>query len=216
MSAPILHKSNPVFGLSAAVAVHALMAVLVMVTLRPQLKPILLEPTPVMLIKETPAPKAEVKPLIAAPIRQIVVPVLPIPEVKVEIKPVVDLPRLPDRPNAITLPSPAPPPPPAAVPSQPDKRELDFQGKLMAHLNSLKRYPFDARRAGTTGVVMVRFRIDRHGHVLNYRIEQGSGHAVLDEETSRLMQRIDPCPAPPDSMPGAEFEFLVPVQYKLG
>ncbi len=86
----------------------------------------------------------------------------------------------------------------------------------MAHLNSLKRYPIDARRTGTTGVVMVRFRIDRHGHVLNYRIEQGSGHAILDEETSRLMQRADPCPAPPDSMPGAEFEFIVPVQYKLG
>ncbi len=95
MSAPVLYKNNPVFGLSAAVAVHALMAVLVMVTLRPSIKPVLLEPTPVMLIKETPVPKAEIKPVVPAPVHQIVVPVLPMPEVKIEVKPVVDLPRLP-------------------------------------------------------------------------------------------------------------------------
>ena len=45
---------------------------------------------------------------------------------------------------------------------------------------------------------------------------QGSGHVILDEETARLMQRADPCPPPPETVPGAELEFVVPVQYKLG
>lgn len=217
MSPPILYKNNPVVGLSAAVAVHALLGILILAKLHPPVQKLLPEPVPVMLIKEDVKPRIETKPLVQAPapIHQAIVPALPVPEIKVETRTVLDLPKLPDRPNAITLPTPVPPPP-AAAPSQPDLRELDFQSKLMAHLNSLKRYPPDARRMGRTGVVTVRFRIDRHGHVLNYRIEQGSGHALLDEETGRLMQRADPFPAPPDSLQGNEFEFIVPVQYKLG
>ena len=213
---PSLPKNNPVVGLSVAIAVHVLLAVLVLVKLRPMVPPRLPEPVAIQLIKEPPAPKIEVKPMVTPPVvhQTITVPVLPMPEVKMVEKPAVELPKPVERPNAITLPAPAPPPP--AAPAHGDIKDLDFQSQLLAHLNGLKRYPADARRQGKTGVVMVRFRIDRRGHLLNYRIEQGSGHAILDDETARLMQRAEPYPAPPDSVPGAELEFVVPVQYKLG
>ncbi|HMA51006.1 MAG TPA: TonB family protein [Magnetospirillaceae bacterium] len=206
-------KGNSVLGLSVTIAVHAVLAILVVARLHPDLPKILPEPVPVKLLHE--APKPELKPLpmpnptLHPPVP---VPVLVVPMLKVAEQPKPELPKI-ERPNAITLPPPAPPP---AAPSPSEAQELDFQSKLMAHLNSLKRYPADAKRQGKMGVVMVRFRIDRHGRMLAYRIEQGSGHAILDEETTRLMQRADPFPAPPDSVPGTELEFLVPVQYKLG
>ena len=207
-------KGNSVLGLSVTIAVHALLAVLLVARLHPDLPKILPEPVPVKLLHEAPPPK-EVKPLPVpnpAVHPPIPVPVLVVPVLKVAETPKPDLPKV-ERPNAITLPPPAPPP---AAPPQSEAQELDFQSRLMAHLNSLKRYPAEAKRQGKMGVVMVRFRIDRHGHMLAYRIEQGSGHGILDEETTRLMQRADPFPAPPDSVPGTELEFVVPVQYKLG
>jgi periplasmic protein TonB len=208
-------KRNPVLGLSAALALHAALAILLLAAPHPDLPKILPEPAPVKVLRETPQPRPEVKPVpvpnaaIHPPVPQ---PVLLVPLIKVADQPKQDLPKL-ERPNAISLPPPAPPPAPAA---HSEDKQLDFQARLMAHLNSLKRYPADARRQGKMGVVMVRFRIDRQGRMLAYRIEQGSGHAILDEETTRLMQRADPFPAPPDSVPGAELEFVVPVQYRLG
>jgi protein TonB len=214
-SSSVSPKSGQAIGLSVTIAVHVVLAVLLLVQFRSALPPILPEPVPIKLLNEAPKPKPELKPL---PVPNAVVhppvpvPVLVVPLLTVAEQPKPELPKI-ERSTAITLPPPAPPP---AAPPQSDTRVLDFQSKLMAHLNSLKRYPAEARRQGKAGVVMVRFRIDRHGHVLSYHIEQGSGHVVLDEETSRLMQRADPVPAPPDEVPGAELEFVVPVQYKLG
>jgi len=209
-------KSSPVLGLSVTLLIHAALAVLLMLSLKTALPPVLPEPVPVKLLRDAPSPKPETRPLPpianAAIHPQVTVPVLIVPMVKVADQPKPELPKL-ERPNAITLPPPAPPPAPAA---HSEDKELDFQARLMAHLNSLKRYPADAKRQGKAGVVMVRFRIDRAGHMLSYRIEQGSGHGVLDEETARLMRRADPFPAPPESVTGAELEFVVPVQYKLG
>ncbi|SRR5579859_544461 len=215
-NASLSPKSNQVLGLSVTIAVHVALALMFVLSLHTALPPVLPEPVPVKLLRDAPSPKPETKPLppIATAVThpQVTVPVLIVPEVKVADQPKPVLPKL-DRPNAITLPPPAPPPAPAA---RSEDKELDFQAKLMAHLNSLKRYPADAKRQGKAGVVMVRFRIDRAGHMLSYRIEQGSGHVLLDEETARLMQRADPFPAPPDSVTGDELEFVVPVQYKLG
>ena len=213
-NASLSPKGGPVFGLSVTIAVHAVLAILLLISLHPALPQIRPEPVAVMLLRDTPASKPDTKPLppvaSAAIHPPVPVPVLIVPDLKVAEQRKPDLPKI-DRPNAITLPPPASPP---AAPAE--SRDLDFQARLMAHLNSFKRYPADAKRQGKAGVVMVRFRIDRAGHMLSFRIEQGSGHAALDEETARLMQRADPFPAPPDSVSGAELEFVVPVQYKLG
>ena len=204
-------KGGPVLGLSVTLAIHAALALLLVLSLHRALPPVLPEPVPVKLLRDAPKPESKPLPRVANPVihPQVTVPVLIVPTMQVAEQPKPELPKI-ERPNAITLP---PAPAPAA---HKDDREVDFQAKLMAHLNGLKRYPADARRQGKTGVVMVRFRIDRGGHMLSYRIEQGSGHLALDEETARLMQRADPFPAPPDSVSGAELEFVVPVQYRLG
>jgi len=203
-------KGSPVLGLSVTLAIHVGLALLLVLSLHEALPPILPEPVPVKLLRDVPKPESKPLPPVAAAVihPQVTVPVLIVPTMQVAEQPKPDLPKI-ERPDAITLP-PAPPPAHSAA------QEQDFQARLMAHLNSLKRYPAEAKRQGKTGVVMVRFRIDRGGHMLSYRIELGSGHAALDEETVRLMQRADPFPAPPESASAAELEFVVPVQYRLG
>jgi len=200
-------KGSPVLGLSVTLAIHAGLALLLVLSLHKALPPVLPEPVPVTLLRDAPKPESKPLPPVATAVihPQVTVPVLIVPTMRVAEQPKTDVPKV-ERPNAISL-------PPAA---HNDDKEVDFQTQLMAHLNSFKRYPAEAKRQGKTGVVMVRFRIDRTGHMLSYRIEQGSGHAALDEETVRLMQRADPFPAPPDSVSGAELEFVVPVQYRLG
>ena len=204
-------KGSPVLGLSATLAIHVGLALLLVLSLHKALPPILPEPVPVKLLRDVPKPESKPLPPVAAAVihPQVTVPVLIVPTMQVADLPKPDLPKI-ERPNAIAL-----PPAPAPV-AHGDDKEMDFQAKLMVHLNSLKRYPAEAKRQGKAGVVMVRFRIDRCGHMLSYRIEQGSGHAALDEETIRLMQRADPFPAPPESASAAELEFVVPVQYRLG
>ena len=214
--AALAPRRNPVLGLSVTIALHGVLAALVLFQLHPTLTKALPEPVPVRLMRDVPPVKPDIKPLAAVtnqihpPQPVLVAPALP--AIRVTEESPLTLAKV-ERPTAITQPPPVSSP---APPARTDDKELDFQSKLMAHLNSLKRYPADARRQGKSGVVMIRFRIDRQGHVRAYRIEQGSGHEILDEETSRLMQRADPFPAPPESVPGAELEFLVPVQYRLG
>jgi len=203
-------KGNPVLGLSVTLAIHVGLAVLLVLSLHKALPPGLPEPVPVTLLRDVSKPESKPLPSVANAVihPQVTVPALIVPTIQVAEQPKPELPKI-ERPNAITL-------PPAPAPAHSEAQQQDFQARLMAHLNNLKRYPAEAKRQGKAGVVMVRFRIDRNGRMLSYRIEQGSGHMALDEETVRLMQRADPFPAPPESVSGAELEFVVPVQYRLG
>ena len=51
-----------------------------------------------------------------------------------------------------------------------------------------------ASARGQHGTAELRFTVDRSGHVLSARIERGSGHPLLDEETLALIQRAQPLP----------------------
>ena len=62
---------------------------------------------------------------------------------------------------------------------------------------------------------MLFFRMDREGQVTEFRIEQGSGHALLDAEVKAMIRRAQPLPAMPDFMQQSQLELLVPVNFAL-
>ncbi|HEY0838066.1 MAG TPA: energy transducer TonB, partial [Azospirillum sp.] len=88
-----------------------------------------------------------------------------------------------------------------------------WQGLVLGHLERHKRYPRIAQMRRQEGVAQVRFVIDRQGRVLSARLETGSGHALLDEETVALVERASPLPPPPPEMPRERIELVVPVQF---
>jgi periplasmic protein TonB len=93
----------------------------------------------------------------------------------------------------------------------PSATALRWQSSLVAHLERSKRYPREA--SGQTGVARLAFRIDRQGHLLDCRILQSSGSAILDAETLALARRAEPFPAPPKEVADNQLSFVAPIRY---
>ncbi|MDQ1154616.1 energy transducer TonB [Brevundimonas sp. SORGH_AS_0993] len=150
-----------------------------------------------------PIPRPPVTPHLAAPPPPDVEPLtVPPPVPRVE-------PASPRPPAPETTAPPSRPAPPARLPSS----SPSWEGRLLAHLERRKRYPAEARAARQEGVASVRFTMDRRGRVLSVVLAQSSGHAALDREAVALIQRAQPLPVPPDSVPGDPLVLTVPVEF---
>jgi len=148
-------------------------------------------------------------------------PPLPPPPVMEQPQVVINLPPTPQ----IYQP---PPPIPAApseraltttsapvVPPPPDTAVVDFQVKLLRHLNRHKRYPAQARAKREQGTVMVRFIMDRSGKVVHAVLEKACNFPALNEEGVALLSRAQPLPIPPPQLEGDRIEMIVPVEFSL-
>ncbi|MEM1145809.1 MAG: energy transducer TonB [Pseudomonadota bacterium] len=86
---------------------------------------------------------------------------------------------------------------------------------LQTWLERHKEYPRNASRRRQEGVALLYLKMDRRGHVLDYRIEESSGHRWLDQEVMDMVDRANPLPALPDSMSQSTLEVVVPVEFLL-
>lgn len=128
---------------------------------------------------------------------------------------------MPSTPPSITRPlqtAPAPettaPPNLSAPPAVNASSAADtWQGRLLAHLERLKRYPPEARARRLQGVAYVRFTMDREGRVLSSAIERSSGQPAFDREALALLQRAQPLPKPPAEISGDRITLSVPVEF---
>ncbi len=84
---------------------------------------------------------------------------------------------------------------PATVPG-PDPT-ANYQAMISAWLEAHKRYPESARQRGEEGGVKLRFRVDRFGRVLGYRLLESTGYADLDAGIDQMMRgaQLPPFPA---------------------
>ena len=141
------------------------------------------------------------------------------------------------RPLAVTLreppPNPLPPPPPLILPEppkpaatpakppppKPEKREKPpvaaktWTQAVRQHLQKLddrgQFYPQEAIARGLEGEVLVLIIIGEEGQVTAARVEQGSGHRVLDDAALRAVRSLRSLPA------DAPREALLPVRFRL-
>ena len=90
-------------------------------------------------------------------------------------------------------------------------------GEISAALARNRTYPPRLRAERVTGVVVLRFTVDRGGRVLARAIERSSGSAELDRLALELLGRADPLPAPPADLPGTGtgIELVVPIRYSI-
>ena len=82
-------------------------------------------------------------------------------------------------------------------------------------MQQYKRYPSDAQSRGEDGVVLLSFTVDRSGHVLARQIVHSSGHRELDNEVMSMVERAQPLPAFPPSMPQTKLDLTVPIRFSL-
>jgi protein TonB len=127
-------------------------------------------------------------------------------------------------------PQPLPPPPPLTLPEQPkpaarpakpsprSEREKPPAAKtwtqaVRQHMEKLNDagqfYPAEAIARGLEGEVLVLIIIDQSGKVTAARVEQGSGHGILDDAALRAVRSLRSLPA------DAPREALLPVRFRL-
>jgi len=92
-----------------------------------------------------------------------------------------------------------------AAPVQSDARsvkqaQLSWEGLVKGKLNSVKRYPADARRRGREGIASVTFLVDAQGNILSSEIVKSSETLALDRESLAMLKRAEPLPAPPETL----------------
>ncbi len=151
--------------------------------------------------------------------------IAPVPEE--QPKQVEEPPPPPEPSQAVVAPPDEPPPQPIeerkpptpAVPARVKggalRVEPSWQTALVRHLQQYKRYPSDAQSRGEEGVVQLSFTVDRSGHVLNREIARSSGHRELDNEVMSMIERAQPLPPFPASMPQAKLDLTVPIRFSL-
>ena len=93
--------------------------------------------------------------------------------------------------------------------------KADYLAMLQAWLERHKEYPRRAQRRRQEGTATLFFVMSRDGEVLDYRIEESSGHAALDREVEEMIRRAQPLPAMPADMRQARLEIRIPVRFHL-
>jgi protein TonB len=128
---------------------------------------------------------------------------------------------LPPPPPPLTLseppkPSTIPPKPPPPKPEQREKPPVapkTWTQAIRQHLKKLddsgQFYPEEAIARGLEGEVLVLIIIDESGRVTAARVEQGSGHRILDDAALRAVRSLRSLPA------DAPREALLPVRFRL-
>jgi protein TonB len=133
--------------------------------------------------------------------------------------PAIAAPPSPVLPEPVPLTPPAPPQPAAPPPARPTQTQAHhgpdrWEGRVLARLESFRHYPAEAQRARRQGATVLRFRLDRSGHVLSASIERSSGDAALDQAAMETLRRADPLPKIPADRPD-QVELVVPIEFSL-
>ena len=117
---------------------------------------------------------------------------------------------LPEQPK----PAPAKPPPEKRPPPETSaKTPKTWTQAVARHLKKLNDagqfYPQEAIARGLEGEVLVLIIIDEGGQVSGARVEQSSGHRILDDAALRAVRSLRSLPA------DAPREALLPVRFRL-
>ncbi len=108
-----------------------------------------------------------------------------------------------------------------AAPVQSDARsvkeaQLSWEGLVKGKLNSVKRYPSDAKRRGREGIASVTFLVDAQGHILSSEVIKSSDTLSLDRESLAMLKRAEPLPKPPETLlVGGRTRVTMPINFDL-
>jgi TonB family protein len=88
-----------------------------------------------------------------------------------------------------------------------------WQKELAAHLDKYKRYPGD--RSQQSAQIVIKFELDRTGHVVSTDIVKSSGDQAFDDAALAMMRRADPVPPPPPLVADQGLSFSMPILFRV-
>ncbi len=140
----------------------------------------------------------------------------PPPPIQAELRP--PPPVAPTPPPPLSLPEPAPkaaapvskPPPAVQRPPAAPKTWTQAVREQLQKLDAAGQfYPAEAIAQGLEGEVLVLLVIDENGQVVATRLEQGSGHSILDAAALRAARSLKSLPA------DAPRQTVLPIRFRL-
>jgi periplasmic protein TonB len=88
-----------------------------------------------------------------------------------------------------------------------------WQKELAVHLDKYKRYPSD--RPPQSAEIVIRFVLDRTGHVVSASVVKSAGDSAFDDAALDMMRRADPVPPPPPLVADEGLSFSMPVIFRV-
>ncbi|WP_417450172.1 TonB family protein [Kordiimonas sp.] len=101
-----------------------------------------------------------------------------------------------------------------AVPVAADEIQ-DWQRDIVKKIIKTHIYPRSAIAREIEGSAKVQVTIDRSGKITGYDIVEPSGQAQLDKVIPKMMEKLDPLPSPPASLPDGNLSFVIPIAWRL-
>ncbi|WP_245968232.1 energy transducer TonB [Hephaestia caeni] len=90
----------------------------------------------------------------------------------------------------------------------------EYQRRLYEVVARHSRYPSEAKRLRLAGVTYLAFRLDRRGKVLESWVQRSSGSEMLDNAALAALDRAQPLPPIPPSLP-ARMDFVIEIDSSL-
>lgn len=138
-------------------------------------------------------------------------------------------------PSETTPPAPVNPPTVAALPTvpaapaelaaAPEARErrgkpstlwlANYTKTISGQVGRLKQYPSIARLRGWQGTAVISILLAADGTILQVRVEQSSGHDVLDSQALAMVRQAEPLPPYPERHDGDPLTVRLPIVFAL-
>jgi len=89
-----------------------------------------------------------------------------------------------------------------------------YSHAILARIQEQRSYPRGALLSGVEGNGLIRFTIDRAGHLLDAAIVTSTGRKALDRASLALVRRAEPFPAIPPGLPD-ELAITMPIRFLI-
>jgi protein TonB len=102
-----------------------------------------------------------------------------------------------------------------AEPLEPQASSRSINLRVLDWLARYRTYPLEARRARIEGVVQLRVTLMSDGRLVDARVEQSSGHPLLDRAALDLLARASPLPDELANRSIGQVELQLPIVYRM-
>ncbi len=91
----------------------------------------------------------------------------------------------------------------------------NYENILANWLERYRSYPRLALRKKITGEGLLYVKINQDGKVLDYDLQKSTNEPLLDEAIITILKKADPLPKIPLEFKTSQFEFSVPIDFKI-
>jgi len=90
-----------------------------------------------------------------------------------------------------------------------------YIAKLMRHLQRYKQYPALLKKNHIEGKPVIRFSINKSGHLTNIEVKKHAKNAELDQAAMEVFRRASPLPKIPSALERETLTMSLPIEYSL-